>query len=493
MRCVLPKSLTAPERAVWAAFPRGEWVDLRVGDSKIDDPRNGHEWGPERVVRAEVIAALLLGALDAEPGKIAALRLRGARIAGQLDVSSGRIGMTMHLTACRLEEPPQFSCATVERIWLFACDLDGFGGRLLRVEGDLSLEASRVRGCVLLNHSQISGSLHLDGCRMSNPGQLALWGGGMTVGGGLFGRHGFTADGGVRLIGARIEGGLFLDGANLSNPGDVALCLDDITAPTVVCAKGFTAHGEVQLREARIRSLVNFDDATLQASESALQCQGLQAGELRLTPRKVDGLADLGLAQLGILRDDPSAWPERLGLDGLTYEHLRSSQGAVNAAARLAWLKRDTTAYRPQPYEELAAFYRRIGHDDDARRVLLAKQRARSNTLRPYARAWAYLLDWTVGHGYRPWLAGLWLLVLLAVGTAAFAAHQPRAMNPGQDPHFNPLIYTLDLLLPISPFGMRNTFIPTGSSQWLAYALIAAGWILATTLVAGIIRILRRD
>lgn len=493
MRCVLPKDLTGPERAVWAAFPRGEWVDLRVGDSRIDDPGTGQDWGPERVVRAEVIAALLLGAVDPEPGKIAALRLRGARICGRLNVSSGRIGTTMHLTACRLDEPPEFSCATVERIWLFGCDLDGFGGRLLSVEGDISLEASRVHGCLILNHSQISGSLHLDGCRVSNPGQLAVWGGGMAVGGGVFGRHGFTAEGGVRLIGAHLEGGLFLEAAHLSNPGRVALCLDELLAPTVVCAEGFAADGEVLLRGARIRSLVSFDDATLQASPSALQCRGLQAGELRLTPRKIDGIADLGLAQLGILRDDPDTWPERLGLDGLAYEHLQSPKGPGDAAARLAWLHRDTSAYRPQPYEQLAAFYRRIGHDDDARRVLLAKQRARSSTMRPHARAWAFLLDCTVGYGYKPWLAGVWLLVLLAVGTAVFATHQPRAMNPGQGPHFNSLIYTLDLLIPIGPFGMRNAFIPTGSNQWLAYALIAAGWILATTLVTGIARILRRD
>jgi hypothetical protein len=43
------------------------------------------------------------------------------------------------------------------------------------------------------------------------------------------------------------------------------------------------------------------------------------------------------------------------------------------------------------------------------------------------------------------------------------------------------------------PFGMRDAFVPAGSTQWLAYALIVAGWILATAVIAGIARVLRRD
>jgi hypothetical protein len=175
------------------------------------------------------------------------------------------------------------------------------------------------------------------------------------------------------------------------------------------------------------------------------------------------------------------------------YEHLSGPDGPGNAPERLAWLNRDLNAYRPQPYEQLAGFYRRIGHDDDARRVLLAKQRTRSSALRPYARAWGYLLDWTVGYGYRPWLAGFWLLVLPCLGTTIFAADHPQPVSSGHGPHFNPLIYTFDLLIPISPFGMRDAFAPAGSSQWLAYTLIVTGWILVTAVIAGIARVLRRD
>ena len=98
-----PRDLTMPERALWRSFPRGEWVDLRDGDPGVDDPGEARHWGDGRVVRAEVIAALLLGALDPEPGRVAALRLRGACITGRLDVSNSSIGVALYLGRCRLD------------------------------------------------------------------------------------------------------------------------------------------------------------------------------------------------------------------------------------------------------------------------------------------------------------------------------------------------------------------------------------------------------
>ena len=86
-----------------------------------------------------------------------------------------------------------------------------------------------------------------------------------------------------------------------------------------------------------------------------------------------------------------------------------------------------------------------------------------------------------------------WLLALLLVGTVVYGLHHPRPVEPGKAPDFNALIYTLDLLLPIIDFGQEKAFNPHGAYQWLAYLLIAAGWILATTVAAGITRALSRQ
>ena len=59
---MIPADLNEPEKLLWQAFPHGTWVDLRAGDPVADDLGSAVNWGPGRVIRAEVIRALLLGA-----------------------------------------------------------------------------------------------------------------------------------------------------------------------------------------------------------------------------------------------------------------------------------------------------------------------------------------------------------------------------------------------------------------------------------------------
>ena len=105
---------------------------------------------------------------------------------------------------------------------------------------------------------------------------------------------------------------------------------------------------------------------------------------------------------------------------------------------------------------------------------------------------WNWLQDVTVGYGYRPQRAALWLLALLVAGTAVFTVWQPAPVNPGQPPQLYPVVYTLDLLLPIIDFGQESAYRPTGAGQWVAFLVIAAGWTLATTVAANFTRVLSR-
>lgn len=134
-----------------------------------------------------------------------------------------------------------------------------------------------------------------------------------------------------------------------------------------------------------------------------------------------------------------------------------------------------------------------MGNDADARAILYARQRVRRQMLSAPLRAWGILQDWVVGYGYRPQRAALWFTTLLIIGTAAFAADRPAPLDHGPAPEFNPFLYTLDLLVPIVGFGQKGAFNPRGWQHWLAAGLIAAGWILATTIAAGITRVLSRQ
>ena len=83
--------------------------------------------------------------------------------------------------------------------------------------------------------------------------------------------------------------------------------------------------------------------------------------------------------------------------------------------------------------------------------------------------------------------------MLLAVGSLVFHFSPPAALQRSAAPHFNPVIYTLDLLLPVVNLGQKYAFNPAGAEQWFSYALIAAGWLLATTIAASLARVLTRN
>jgi hypothetical protein len=215
---------------------------------------------------------------------------------------------------------------------------------------------------------------------------------------------------------------------------------------------------------------------------------GVQCDELLLWPaEKIQGTVALSYSRINLIMDSPDIWPDRMWLNGLTYETLRGG----TFKDRLSWISRDDE-FHLQPYEQLSTWYHGIGDDDLARKVQLAKLRGRRRKANPVGRAWNTVLDWTVGYGYRPWLAFAWFGVLVGVGTLVFSANPPRSIKPGGErPDFHAFVYTLDLLIPIDTFGQQQAYDPQGWSRWLAYALVAAGWILATALIAGVARVLR--
>lgn len=487
------EELSASERALWDAFPEGRLVDLRTGTVN-DDPATAQEWGDERTVRAHVVAALLLGAQTPQPGAVAAVRLAGARITGRLDLAGAQVEHLVWLESCWLTEEVSLYGTATRTIGITGSRMRGLTGNMARIEGRLDLQCSTLEGILELKNARVGGELILDCTEIVAPGGWAVDAGGLVMEGGVWGRKGFTTRGGIRIPGATLPGGLFLNEARLHNPGGIALRAENATASTMVFAQGFTAHGLIQLQGTHISGPVDFAGADLSGQGTAVDCTRMQAAALDFTPAvPPSGTMNLQGARVDMVHDTEDSWPEAVLLHGFVYGTLADGAPGHDAARRIAWLRR-TPGYAPQPYEQLAAWYRQVGHDDEARRVLLAKQRHRRHTLGPAGRAWSHLLDLSVGFGYRPWLAGLWLTALGLLGTAVFSSHDPR---PAQNDHgspFNPLVYTLDLLIPIGGLGQRTAWYwPDTITQWVAYALIAAGWLLTTAVVAGVTRTLSKN
>lgn len=434
---------------------------------------------------------------------------------GELRLANARIGHTVALTGAQLRNPGSvaLNAAGVRVDGSFYLDggfrADGrvtlrsatIGGDLALGDADLtghdgialdavSLDANgvtsvpglRATGELNFGAARIRESITLTGAKLANPGGQAFSLHRAEVGGGVI--CDFTAEGEVRLLEARVGGTVHFKGARLTNPGGRTLNALELTANGMVsCCEGFTSDGRVVFSGARLGGVLCFNGATF----DSLVCWQTSARTLRLRRLTVREL-DLRHARVDVLLDDPANLPERAFLDGFTYETLETP-GTGNQ--RLDWL--DGDGYHPQPYERLAAVYRSLGQDGDVRVVQLAKQRRRRKTQPRWARFWGYAQDYTVGYGYRPQWAGLWLAGLLVVGWVAFAAHNPQPLKADEAPQFNPLLYTLDLLLPIISFGQDSAFDPHGWWQWLAALLVASGWILATTIAAGVTRVLSRQ
>ncbi|GHJ48326.1 oxidoreductase [Catellatospora sp. TT07R-123] len=594
------------ERRVWDAFGRGARVDLGPGDPAEDgfDPQT---WGPDRTVRAQVIAKLLLGVRQEEPGSIGKLVLAGARISGELLLNGGTVQHELRLDRCWLDGEPDIGNAVTRGFTLADCRLPGlmaygwqpsgtvrFAGS--RFDGGISLYGARIGGVlsmpgvklfnqggtslnavnltvehdvfcrqgftaigtVSLYGAKIGGVLDLDGAALDGAGEKALMAASMTVGQGMTCADGFTAKGEVNIYGAKIGGGLVLTGATLANPGGDALCAVNVVVDgDMFCTKGFTVTGTVDLHGARINSTLELTSATLTSpqgralhapsliveqgmycdfgftaeglitlkdarlssisferaelrlpagadgtSHTTLNCESLTTGRMTL-PAALPGVADLRQATVGTLAVPPEVLGATMRLTGLTYTDLDPDPDPP-VKRRLAWLRRDPGGYHPQPYEQLAAYYRANGNDREARLVLLAKRRAqrahasrRPDLIAPARRLVSVLrpipgliIDALAGYGYLPGRAFAWLLAAITAGAWALSAAKPG--TPTADNGTNAVLLALDSIIPTSPFGLRDEAHLTGVLYVVAMALQGFGFALSIAVLPALTRALAR-
>lgn len=475
--------LTPAEQRLWRAFATGATVDFRA---------QGEENGPERSVRAAVLRALLLNG-PREPGEIAALKVAGAHVTGLLDLRHAVVDSMIRLIHCRFDEAPRLVGAQLNYVSLRDSELPGLDASHTRIDGGLRLTRCRVGGQVHLSRAQISGALYLDGAEVTatDPSEPVLQLNQVFIGDDLCAR-GLRTQGLIRLDGASVSGSIDLEDAELNNPGAHVLNAESLDVGANLLGRRLRAHGRIDLRGSRVPGRVDLLRTSLSnPGGTALRASSCVIGELWLREGPpIEGRLNLRRAEVGQLQLEPEMLPDQVRLLDLTYTFLTPHEPAER---RLPMLERDDGAFDPHAYEQLTDAYRRIGDDRAARVVQLAKQRRHRGTLPWYGRVWGHLQDAAVGYGFRPLRAAVWLLSLLAVGSITYAGHHPPPLKAGEAPEFNPVFYTLDLLLPVISFGQESAFAPRDWYQTLSYVLIVTGWILATTVVAGVTRTVSRQ
>jgi hypothetical protein len=223
-----------------------------------------------------------------------------------------------------------------------------------------------------------------------------------------------------------------------------------------------------------------------------------------LTGAQVGGTLTVTSARL-----EHAAEPHRrLAVDGLTYAGVPQQ---ISAGGWLDLLRNGTPGYAAQPYQQLAAGYRALGNERQARKILMAQrddELTRADTRWP-ERSWGKITKTTLGYGYQPWRALLFLagvVVLSCVLAVVLGAHGALAQTsktatPGHScTVVQQVSVGLDLNLPVgTTLARTNCDLTTNSASapaaWLAAAewvLRVLAWVFAALFIAGFTSAVRK-
>lgn len=161
--------------------------------------------------------------------------------------------------------------------------------------------------------------------------------------------------------------------------------------------------------------------------------------------------------------------------------------------AWISLLKDHTTAYAAQPWQQAAAVWRATGHDDLARRILIAQQIDRRDRVLPqgrhphWAAAVSRLSKHLTGYGYQAWRSLVYLVALIAGSIAVSVFFGGPPCGPTARAQTG-LAWAVPVIFAgIDPACIPNTLWLTIGS-WIIHVL---GWILVTLFVTGFTGIIR--
>jgi len=431
----------------------------------------------------------------------------------------------------------------------------------LTVGSDLCCdEGFSAEGMIDLTDVHVNGEFNLSNATLHNPGNVALHAPRLIVDQDMFCRDEFTVDGTVCLIGAHIGGKLSftsarLTGASLTEAQLSHTCIErmltcgvepveprpvrnppaggylakkwrrdtrtrpatmranEVTKAEIVsgesglalvadglrvdidmtCDTGFTSWGEIRLKGARISRNLDFSDAEVNNEKGvALNAEDMQAERMLMPARCQAGRISLRYGKMVELDDKRGVRPDQIDITGLSYETLIPP---MDPETRLQWLAEND--YEPQPYDQMARSYWRLGYEDSARKVKLAQERRRRDTLPTRRKMFAYLQDRLMGYGYLPHRAVIPFVSVLLLGVVVFWVWKPHALIPGpggREVHFNPIFYTLNVLIPFMNFGQRDLWDSASVGLEVFKVVLAGlGWVLAIIAFPAIKRRLTRS
>ena len=404
----------------------------------------------------------------------------GATIGGDLDLSdfkvtnpekiaislsSVKIGRSANFNALSVSGTIAFDRAEIDGgVFLDDCKLSSPNSLALiadgiKVGGAFTCRRSTIDGALQLRRGHVGNNFEADGTRISNVNNVALDIDGTRIEGSLFLRAGFNSDGLVKLAGCAIRLELDCNSSTFKNSKDRAIDCENLSVGTNAHFNNqFVAEGQIPvfLNHATVKGDIEcIESQFLSTGDFAILAEDLEVGsKLVIMNSRCKGrihlaganlrnaffyrdLIDPGEAQLdltsartGTLSDTPLSWPPQgcLFLDGFVYTRLFST--TVDSTARLKWLGLQINASLPQPYDQLAAVLRTMGHNTEARKILIGKNRAQARVTRTFRQSWWWhnVFGRLIGYGYAPWRAFVLSLLVIAFGWVIFGVAHRRGL-----------------------------------------------------------------
>ncbi len=501
--------LSRAEQEFAAACQSGDLCTL--GDGTRPD-----EELPIRTIRGALVRFFALGGAAETPTHERGVQLKGALVNGHFDLSGADSDCDLVLKSCRFRRAPVLAGARLRSLDLSGSFCVGMNAEGLTTDGAVMVrDGFEAQGTVRLVRARIGADLDCSGGSFDGGGADALNADGARIEGSVFcrpvsgeaGERPFQALGTVRLISAEIGDSVMVTGADM-NAGEqkYALSLALVTIRRQLTLRGF---------------------------------------------RRFDGRLNLSGARTYSLNDDPAnaSSPKDMILNGFSYVHF-AGDSLKDVTTRLDWLTRQKPEaygqdFWPQPYGQLASVLHAMGHDADARRVLMTKEALSGQVARSRARhegRWGrWVLVWladrflghVVGYGYRPHRAIVWALIFIIGGAVFFqrvweagdmapgaapvlvsaewrqalsdapdhtAAHWLTMGGAGRDYEtFHPFAYSADLFVPLIDLGQQSSWSPSTDrgplgriGWWLRWVLESVGWVITALGAAAVTGLVRR-
>lgn len=320
----------------------------------------------------------------------------------------------------------------------------------------------------------------------------------------------FRAEGRVSLLGAEIGKQLDCVAGQFLNPNGIAFAAEcaRIGNTFFLCGRNFRGDkGKYISPDNKLNIEGKVSLIGIEVKKSFVWCKVNSPDKVSL---------DLQHATIGSLWDERDSWPkkDKLFLHGLIYDEI-ADKAPRDVKARKEWLSRQPK-FVPQPYVQLAKVLKDGGNESDAKKIMIAKENARLNELEWY-RWLPHAFYWlSVGYGYRPWRALVLSLLFIILGCFLFhTGFKQNSIVPLNDsnnyPRFQPLVYSLDVFLPVVDLYQDDYWIPDSSKNfWFGiseknnisvggktlncymWVEIIAGWVLTTLFVVSLTGLIRR-